>query len=90
MTGSEDRQGIDLSAQGNTFESNDLEGLEIKEPDGYSDAHVDERMFTGTDDKSTTAYVWLNKHSKDNVIKVKAGETVIDEGEDNKVIFESE
>ena len=90
MTGSEDRQGIDLSAKGNKFEDNDMEGLTIKGPDEYSDGHVDGRMFTGSGGKSATANVWLNKYSKGNVIKVKANETVIDEGEDNTVTSESE
>ncbi len=89
VTGSEDRQGIDLSAKGNKFEDNDMEGMEIKEPDEYSDGHVDGRMFTGSGGKSATANVWLNKYSKGNVIKVKANETVIDEGEDNTVTSES-
>jgi hypothetical protein len=90
MTGSEDRQGIDLNAKGNKFEDNDMEGLEIKEPDEYSDGHVDGRMFTGSGGKSATANVWLNKYSKGNMIKVKASETVIDEGEDNTVTSERE
>jgi hypothetical protein len=90
MTGSEDRQGIDLSAKGNKFEDNDMESLEIKEPDEYSDSHVDGRMFTGSGGRSATANVWLNKYSKGNVIKVKASEPVIDEGEDNTVTSESE
>ena len=90
VTGSEDRQGIDLSAKDNKFEDNDMEGLEIKEPDEYSDGHVDGRMFTGSDGRSATANVWLNKYSEGNLIKVKASETVIDEGEDNTVTSESE
>ena len=90
MTGSEDRQGIVLSAKGNKFEDNDMESLEIKEPDEYSDAHVDGRMFTGSGKNSATANVWLNKYSKGNVIKVKASEPVIDEGEDNTVTSKRE
>jgi len=86
VTGSEDRQGIDLSAKENKYEFNDMEGLEIKEPDEYSDDHVDGRMFAGSGGKSETANVWLNNHSRGNVIKVKANETVIDDGEDNKVM----
>ena len=88
VTGSEDRQGVDLSAKGNKFEDNDMEGLEIKEPDEYSDSHVDGRMFTGSGGRSTTANVWLNNYSEGNAIKVKASETVIDEGGDNTIIFE--
>jgi hypothetical protein len=61
--------------------------LVIKAPDEYSDSHVDGRMFTGSEGKSATAHVWLNSFSKDNVIKVRADETVIDEGEDNQITY---
>jgi hypothetical protein len=59
--------------------------LVIKAPDEYSDSHVDGRMFTGFEGRSATAHVWLNAHSRGNVIKVKTDETVIDEGEGNTV-----
>jgi hypothetical protein len=74
---------LDLRAFNNLVESNDMGDLQIREPDKYSDSHVDRRMFTGSEGKSATAHVWLNAFSKDNVIKVRADETVIDEGEDN-------
>lgn len=74
---------LDLKALNNTVEGNDMVDLRIREPDEYSDSHVDGRMFTGSEGKSTTAHVWLNAFSKDNVIKVRDDETVIDEGEDN-------
>jgi hypothetical protein len=83
VSGSNDREGIDLSANANRFEDNDMENLVIKEPDEYGDGHVDGRMFTGSEGKSSTAHVWLNTFTKDNVISVKADETVIDEGEEN-------
>jgi len=85
VTGNEVRQGIDRSANNNRFELNDMESLEIKEPDEYSDSHVDGRMFAGSGGKSETAHVWLNTHSRDNVIEVKAHETAIDEGENNTI-----
>jgi hypothetical protein len=59
----------------------------MKEPDEYSDDHFDGRMFTGSEGKSATAHVWLNAFSKDNVIKVRTDETVIDEGEGNKIAY---
>jgi len=59
--------------------------LVIKEADGYSDSHVDGRMFAGEDGRSATAHVWLERRSRANVIEVKPSETVIDEGVDNKV-----
>jgi hypothetical protein len=64
----------------------DREGAE-RARDEYSDSHVDGRMFTGSEGKSVTAHFWLNAFSKDNVIKVSTDETVIDEGEDNKIIY---
>jgi len=74
---------LDLKAYKNLVEDNDLNTMEIRSPDRYSDSHVDGRMFTGSEGKSATAHVWLNTYSKENDIKLKAGETVIDEGEDN-------
>jgi len=85
LWGSGDREGFDLGSNENLVEDNDMKDLVIKAPDEYSDGHVDGRMFTGSEGKSTTAHVWLNAHSRGNVIKVKADETVIDEGEGNTV-----
>ena len=87
LWGSEDREGFDLGSSENAIEDNDLSDLEIKTPDEYSDSHVDGRMFTGSEGRSDTAHVWLNDHSRGNVIKVKADETVIDEGEGNTVEY---
>jgi len=85
LWGSRDREGFDLGSNANFVEDNDMSDLVIKAPDEYGDSHVDGRMFTGKEGKSTTAHVWLNAFSKGNVIKVKADETVIDEGEDNTI-----
>ena len=85
ISGRDRRGGIELGANENTFEDNDMGDLVIKEPDGYSESHVDGRMFAGEDGRSATAHVWLERRSRANVIEVKPGETVIDEGVDNKV-----
>jgi len=85
ISGRDRRGGIELGANENTFEDNDMGDLVIKEPDGYSDSHVDGRMFAGEDGRSATAHVWLERRSRANVIEVKPSETVIDEGVDNKV-----
>ena len=85
LWGSEDREGFDLGSNDNLIEDNDLSDLEIKAPDEYSDGHVDGRMFTGSEDKSATSHVWLNKFSARNMIHVKADETVIDEGTSNSI-----
>ena len=59
--------------------------LVIKAPDDYSDGHVDGRMFTGSEGKSTTGHVWLNEFTAMNTVKIKASETVIDEGKNNTI-----
>ena len=85
LWGSEDREGFNLGSNSNLIEDNDLSDLEIKTPDVYSDSHVDGRMFTETEGKSKTAHVWLNKYSRNNVVKLQENETTIDEGEKNRV-----
>lgn len=83
VSGIENRVGFDLGANGNVIEDNDLTNLELKNPDEYSDNHVDGRMFAGTKGESATAQIWLNTYTKDNLIEVEADETVIDEGVKN-------
>ena len=81
---------IDLSAINNLVEDNDMSGLEIKGPDEYSDNHADGRMFAGSPGESVTAHVWMSKFSKNNTVKVKNSNTVIDEGEENTIIREED
>jgi len=76
---------VDLGAYGNIIEDNDMTELEIKKPDEYSDSHVDGIYFSGSLGKSSTAHVWLAHNSKNNVVSVRADETVIDEGVDNTI-----
>jgi predicted transcriptional regulator len=85
LWGSRDREGFDLGSNENLVEDNDMSDLVIKAPDEYGDSHVDGRMFTGSEGKSAMAHVWLNTHSRGNVVKIKADETAIDEGEDNTI-----
>lgn len=88
LTGISEREGLNLEAYDNIVESNDLGDLEIKDPDEYSDSHVDGRMFTGSEGRSVTAHAWLNKHTRGNVIKLEENETAIDEGTDNTITHE--
>ncbi len=87
INGSRNRNEIDLSSDNNVFTNNNLEKLLIKSPDEYSDNHVDGYTFTGSDNKATTAHVWINNRSKNNSIKLKKDESVIDEGIENKIVF---
>jgi hypothetical protein len=79
---------LDLSSYGNIIEDNDMTKLEIKSPDEYSDSHVDGDYFAGSQGKSSTAHVWLAHNSKNNTVKVRSDETVIDEGVDNTIKYE--
>jgi hypothetical protein len=72
----------EVFSEGNQVIDNDMSRLEIKQTDWYSNKHSDGITFEAT---GKTGHVWLDKHSRDNTVEVKPGETVIDEGEDNKV-----
>ncbi len=83
-----DPQDFTIYSDGNTVQDNDMNMLTIKEPDDYSDGHVDGMIFTGLPGRSAMAHVWLDKYSRNSMARVKVSERVIDEGEDNTVIFE--
>lgn len=85
ISGREERDGLDLGAFDNVVEDNDFNEFIIKGPDQYSDNHIDDKMFTGSDGKSETAHIWLNKYSSRNIINIEPKETVIDQGTDNKI-----
>jgi len=85
LWGSKEREGFDLGSNHNLVADNDMTELVIKPPDDYSDSHIDGRMFTGSNGKSTTAHVWLTAFTNFNQIKVKADESVIDEGKLNTI-----
>ena len=74
---------LDLRALNNKVVDNDMNDLEIRDPDVYSDGNVDGEMFAGSGGKSDTANVWLNTYTSDNVIDIKVNETLIDEGKNN-------
>jgi predicted transcriptional regulator len=88
LWGSRDREGFDLGSNRNLIKDNNMTGLVIKAPDDYSDSHVDGRMFTGSEGKSTTGHVWLNEFTAMNEINIRTGETVIDEGANNEISYE--
>jgi len=75
-----------LRALNNTVEGNDMRDLRIRDPDEYSNDHADGRRFAGSPRGSATAHIWLGKFSKNNVIKIRKDQTVIDEGEENKIL----
>jgi predicted transcriptional regulator len=81
---------LDLSALNNLVEGNDMGELRIRDADDYGNAHVDGFMFAGSSGGSTTAHVWLDKFSRNNTVKVKTDETVIDEGQENIIIHEED
>jgi predicted transcriptional regulator len=84
VNGSRPRENIELGSNSNHFSDNNMTELEIKPPDEYSDK-LGNYVFNGADEKTMTAHVWLNKYSSNNLIKLKPGETSIDESAENKV-----
>jgi len=87
ISGTRNREAFDLGAYENIINTNNLDELQIKPPDEYSDTHIDGRMFTGSEGKSATSHVWLNKFSSRNTIHVNNDETVIDEGTSNSITY---
>ena len=87
INGSKNKHGIDLSSSNNIFADNDMEDLKIKPPDEYSESHIDGYTFAGTKNKSITSNIWINKHSNNNTMKIKKGQTIVDEGENSKVFY---
>ena len=90
ISGRRSSKELDLRAISNMVEGNDMGELRIREPDEYSNAHTDGSMFAGSPRESITAHVWMGKFSKKNTVKIKTGETVIDEGEENSIIREED
>ena len=83
INGTKNREGIDLASHENIFKDNDMSSLSIKPADDYSNTRVDGYTFTGSNQESITADVWLDKNSINNLIQVESGSIVIDEGKNN-------
>jgi len=77
----------DTRALNNIIKDNDMSGLQIKEPDAYSNNNVEGRRFAGSHAGSATAHVWLDTFSENNVIKISKNEKVIDEGKENTIEY---
>jgi parallel beta-helix repeat protein len=77
----------DLNALKNRVTDNNMSKLIVKKPDEYSDNHADGRMFAGHKGESITSHVWLDSYSKENLLNLRKGETIIDEGEKNIISF---
>jgi predicted transcriptional regulator len=76
----------DLGSYSNQLYGNDLQGLVIKSSDAYVLNHSDGRMFSQTN--PNTAHIWLDKFAKNTSILTIKKYSLIDEGEENKVIME--
>jgi hypothetical protein len=78
---------IDLSAMSNMVRDNDMNRLAIKKSDKYTNNHADGRMFASSTDGAVTANLWLNSYTKNNSVKLRQGESIIDEGENNSINY---
>ena len=74
-----------IYADENTVQDNDMDKLMIKTPDDYSNSHVDGMIFSGSPGRSALAHIWLDKYSRNSMVKVKTSETVIDQGKNNTI-----
>jgi predicted transcriptional regulator len=89
ISGSKNRQGIDLASKNNHIEQNDMDQLQIKKPDVYSNGNVNGYAFTGENGKSKLAHLWLSPHTSHNNIQIGSDLIIIDEGHENKIHKES-
>jgi hypothetical protein len=62
-----------------------MKALRIKEPDDYSRDLFDEKTYAGSRADSATANIWLGVNTRGNVVQVGDGETIVDEGQDNRI-----
>lgn len=83
ISGRAKSKGLDLRSLRNVVEDNEMTNLKIRGPDEYSQKHEDARMFTSRNGSS--AHLWLDENSTDNVVKVSESEKVIDEGQENRI-----
>jgi predicted transcriptional regulator len=74
-----------LGAYDHMVSDNDMKGLEIKEPDEHSVGLFDEKTYAASKAGSATANVWLGVNTRGNIVQVSDGETVVDEGRENKI-----
>ena len=88
LIGSQEQEGLNLTSNGNIFEDNDLNELEIKPPDEYSGIYLGEEMITDKN-KQKTSHILLNQYSTNNIIKIGSEESVIDEGQNNTTIVKT-
>jgi len=76
---------LDPSASNNVITDIDMSDLLIKESDDYSAGHGDGKMFAASSNESSTAHLWLNQYTKNNIIELKINESIIDEGQKNRI-----
>jgi hypothetical protein len=86
ISGRKRTEEIDLRALKNKVEENNMNDLDVKESDTYSDSNADGHMFAGSEGISATANVWLNTYTYENIVNIEVNEKVIDEGKKNKII----
>jgi len=72
----------------NVIEDNDMREMKLRSADENSRGLFDDRAFKGTKAGTAPAHLWLNTNTRGSLVKVKHGETVVDEGEANTVLTE--
>ena len=75
-------------AKGNLIRKNDFSELTLRDPDDYSNNHLDGIMFSTTSRKTGMAHVWLNPHSQSNELIVDPNDFVLEEGQFNQIMYD--
>jgi len=75
---------LDHRAMKNVLEDNDMDNLTIKKNDLYVYNHLDGKMFSKREPR--TAYYWLDQYTSENQVSLCENESIIDEGENNKIM----
>ncbi len=83
-----DSKRTNQGAYENVIEGNDMRELKLRATDDNSRGLFDDRAFKGTKAGTAPAHVWLNTNTRGSLVKVKLGETAVDEGEVNTVLTE--
>ena len=71
----------------NSVKNNDMSQLTIKDSDRYSNNYADGIVFHGTKGNAGTANIWLDDYTIECNIKLRTGETLIDDGKNNFIAF---
>lgn len=87
LSGHKPSKTLNLRALNNEVDQTNMKELRIKNPDSYTTNHADGRMFAYSHEHPSTAHIWLDTDTANNVIYLRKSERIIDQGEDNTIRY---